>query len=112
LLVGIHRNFISRVSGREGLEKIVHFLETADRFHGAWPHWWNGETGKVKPFGKKDNGGDLVETSYMLQGLLCVRQFFKDGNEKEKKLVPSFLLITMGVILIGIGTARYFNLIH
>ena len=86
ILAGIHRNFINREKGREALEKIVHFLETADRFHGAWPHWWNGETGKVKPFGKKDNGGDLVETSYMIQGLLCVRQFFKDGNEKEKKL--------------------------
>jgi hypothetical protein len=68
------------------LEKIVHFLETADRFHGAWPHWWNGETGKVKPFSKKDDGGDLVETAYMLQGLLCVRQYYKDGNEKEKAL--------------------------
>jgi len=86
ILTGIHRNFISRDEGRERLEKIVHFLETADRFHGAWPHWWNGETGKVKPFGKKDNGGDLVETSYMIQGLLCVRQFFITGNEKEKLL--------------------------
>jgi len=86
ILAGIYRNFISRNEARERLEKIVHFLETSDRFHGAWPHWWNGETGKVKPFGKKDNGGDLVETSYMIQGLLCVRQFFKDGNEKEKNL--------------------------
>ncbi len=83
---GIHRKFISRDEGRARLEKIVHFLETADRFHGVWPHWWNGETGRVKPFGKKDNGGDLVETSYMIQGLLCARQFFKDGNQKEKDL--------------------------
>ena len=86
LIVAIERKFISREEGLQRLEKIVHFLETADRFHGAWPHWWNGETGKVKPFGKKDNGADLVETSYMLQGLLCVRQYFKDGNEKEKLL--------------------------
>ena len=86
ILVGIHRGFISRSQGLNRLEKIVHFLENADRFHGAWPHWWNGETGNVKPFGKKDNGGDLVETSYMLQGLLCVRQYFKNGNEKEKAL--------------------------
>ena len=62
ILAAIHRNFISRVQAREQLEKIVHFLETADRFHGAWSHWINGETGKVKPFGRKDNGGDLVET--------------------------------------------------
>ena len=86
ILAAIHRNFISRPQGREQLEKIVHFLETADRFHGAWPHWFNGETGKVKPFGRKDNGGDLVETSYMIQGLLCARQFFKDGDNKEREL--------------------------
>ena len=86
ILAAIHRNFITRDEGREQLEKIVHFLETADRFHGAWSHWINGETGKVKPFGRKDNGGDLVETSYMIQGLLCARQFFKDGNSKEKEL--------------------------
>jgi hypothetical protein len=86
LIVGMERKFITREDGVQRLEKIVHFLETADRFHGAWPHWWNGETGKVKPFGEKDNGGDLVETSFMLQGLLCVRQYFQNGNEKEKAL--------------------------
>jgi len=86
ILVGIERKFISREEGRERLQKIVDFLAKADRFHGAWPHWLNGETGKVKPFSKDDNGGDLVETCYMLQGLLCVRQYFKDGNEAEKKL--------------------------
>ena len=86
ILAGINQKFIKREEGRKRLEKIVSFLEKADRFHGAWSHWLNGETGKVKPFGRKDNGGDLVETSFMLQGLLCVRQFFKDGNNKEKDL--------------------------
>lgn len=86
ILVGIERGFVSREAGRKQLEKIVHFLERADRFHGAWPHWWNGENGKVKPFGRKDNGGDLVETSFMLQGLLCVRQYFQQGNATEKAL--------------------------
>lgn len=86
ILVGIERGFITREQGRERLEKIVKFLETADRFHGAFPHWWNGETGKVKPFSKKDDGGDLVETSFMMQGLLCARQYFKEGNSEEKQL--------------------------
>jgi hypothetical protein len=86
ILVGIERGFITRQQGVERMERIVNFLETADRFHGAWPHWWNGETGKVKPFGRKDNGGDLVETSFMLQGLLCVRQYFQKGNEREKTI--------------------------
>jgi hypothetical protein len=86
ILVGIERKFITREQGVERLTKLVGFLETADKFHGVWPHWLNGETGKVKPFGKKDNGADLVETAYLVQGLLCVRQYFKDGNEQEKQL--------------------------
>lgn len=86
ILVGIDRGFVTKEEGRKHLEKIVHFLETADRFHGAWPHWWNGETGKVVPFGKKDNGGDLVETSFMTQALLCVRQYYQNGNKEEKAL--------------------------
>ncbi len=86
ILAGIHRGYITRTLGRERFERIVTFLEKADRFHGAWPHWLHGETGKVKPFGRKDNGGDLVESSFLIQGLLCVRQYFKDGNTAEKAL--------------------------
>lgn len=86
ILTGIQRNFITREEGKERLEKIVSFLEKADRFHGAWPHWIYGETGKVKPFSKKDDGGDIVETAFMIQGLLCARQYFQNGNEEEKKL--------------------------
>jgi len=86
ILVGIERNFITRQEGVKRFNKLIGFLEKADRFHGAWPHWMNGETGKVKPFGANDNGGDLVETAFLAQGLLCVRQYFKDGNEEERAL--------------------------
>ncbi len=86
ILVGMERGFITRAQGVKRLETILQFLETADRFHGAWPHWWNGKTGKVKPFSKYDDGGDLVESSFMLQGLLCVRQYFKNGNQQEKAI--------------------------
>ena len=86
VLVGIERGFVTREDGRKHLERIISFLEKADRYHGAWSHWINGETGKTVPFGKKDNGGDLVETSFMLQGLLCVRQYFQNGNPEEKAL--------------------------
>jgi hypothetical protein len=86
ILVGIERGFITRQDGRIRMQKIIHFLETADRFHGAYPHWWNGENGKVKPFSEFDNGGDLVETSFLMQGLLCVRQYFINGNVVEKRL--------------------------
>jgi hypothetical protein len=86
ILVGIERGFISREDGYKHLLKIVEFLKKADRFHGAWPHWLYGETGKVKPFSEKDDGADIVETAYLMQGLLAVRQFFQNGSEREKDL--------------------------
>lgn len=86
LIAGIERGFISREDGFNRLKKIVDFLEKADRFHGAYPHWLNGETGKVKPFSTKDNGADIVETAYLMQGLITVREYFKNGNDAEKFL--------------------------
>lgn len=87
ILVGIERGFITREVALIRFQKIVSFLTSADRFHGAWPHWLNGKTGKVQPFGEKDNGGDLVETAFMIQGLLTVAEYFKNGNEDEQQLV-------------------------
>lgn len=86
LIVGMERGFITQEEGLQRLIKIVTFLEKADRYHGIWPHWLDGKTGKTKPFGTKDNGGDLVESAFLMQGLLCVRQYFKDGTESEKQL--------------------------
>ena len=86
LVVAMERGFITRDQGVERLTRIVDFLERADRFHGVWPHWINGPTGKVKPFGQKDNGGDLVESCFLMQGLLCVRQYLNRDVEKEKNL--------------------------
>lgn len=85
LLVGIERGFISRQQGIDRMLRIISFLETADRFHGAWSHWINGNTGDVVPFGNTDNGGDLVETAFLAQGLLTARQYFNgaDGPEAD-----------------------------
>lgn len=87
LVVAMERGFITRDEGVARLTKIVDFLERADRFHGVWPHWLSGPTGKVKPFGQKDNGGDLVESCFLMQGLLCARQYMNSQNEKEQKLI-------------------------
>jgi len=87
ILVGVERGWITRKQAFKRYTKIVNFLENADRFHGAWSHWIDGETGKVYPFGKKDNGGDLVETAFLIQGLLTVSEYFKDGNKQEQELV-------------------------
>lgn len=87
MIVGMERGFISRADGIVRLNKILGFLETCDRFHGVWPHWINGVTGKTQPFSAKDNGGDLVETSYMLQGLLCMRQYLNSSTPSEKSII-------------------------
>jgi hypothetical protein len=97
ILVGIERGFITREQGLNHLQKSVDWLAKADRFHGAWPHWLYGETGKVKPFSSNDNGADLVETAYLIQGLLCVRQYFADGNVEEKKLAAEIDVLWKGV---------------
>ncbi len=86
LIAGIERGYISREQGVERFEKILGFLENADRFHGAFPHWWEGTTGKIKPFSKFDDGGDLVETAFMIQGLLALHQYYNNGSDAEKAI--------------------------
>ncbi len=86
LLAGIERGYITREEGLERFERIVGWLERADRFHGAFPHWWDGETGRVHPFSPKDNGGDLVETAFLMQGLLAAHQYYAEGSEAERAL--------------------------
>lgn len=83
ILVGIERGFVTREQALARLQTALNFLETADRFHGAWPHWMNGTNGDVVPFGNDDNGGDLVETAFLCQALICVREYFKDGTPAE-----------------------------
>ena len=87
LLVGAERGFITREECVARMVKILKFLKKADRFHGAWPHFLDGKTGKMIPlFGKHDNGGDLVETAFLIQGLLAARQYFNQNNEIERKI--------------------------
>ncbi len=85
--VGIERGFITREEGVERVLKILNFLSAADRFHGAWSHWINGNTGVVIPFSPNDNGGDIVETSFMAQGLLTIRQYFNGESADEQQIV-------------------------
>ncbi len=87
LIAGIERGFITREQGYDRLRHAVDWLKKADRYHGAWSHWLFGETGRVKPFSPRDNGADVVETAYLVQGLLCARQYFSEGNEPERALV-------------------------
>ena len=97
IIVGIERAFISREDGLARLNKIVDFLEKAERFHGVWSHWLNGSTGKVIPFGANDDGGDLVETSYLAMGLLSVRQYLDPSDADEQLLIAKINNLWEGI---------------
>lgn len=86
IIVGVERGFVNRTEAVSRLTTALNFLENAQRFHGAWPHWMSATTGNVIPFGTIDNGGDIVETSFLCQGLLTTREYFKNGNSAEQAL--------------------------
>ena len=87
ILVAAERGWVTRDQALDRMHKIVTFLERADRFHGAWPHWLDGRTGKVIPFSSKnDDGADLVETSFLVQGLLTAREYFDRNTDAERTL--------------------------
>ncbi|HLA54589.1 MAG TPA: glucoamylase family protein [Flavobacterium sp.] len=97
IVAGISRNYVTREAGIERLNQIADFLATADRFHGAWPHWMNGTTGHVVPFGTMDNGGDLVETSFLCAAMITVREYFKNGTPDEQALALKYDNLWKGV---------------
>ena len=87
IVVAASRGFITKEEALTRMQKIVGFLKnTAQTFHGAYPHWLNGDTGEAVPFSDKDDGADLVETSYLMQGLLTARQFFDGASAGETTL--------------------------
>lgn len=86
LIVGVERGWIGRDTAARHLLKMVKFLSKADAYHGVFPHWLNGANGKTIPFSRKDDGADLVESSYLIQGLLCVREYFNKNDNTEREL--------------------------
>ena len=79
IMVGAQRGFVTRSDAANRILQILTFLDTAaTRYHGAWSHHMNGTTGATIPFSSMDDGGDLVETAFLVQGLLAVRQYFDD----------------------------------
>lgn len=86
MVVAVERGWIGRAEAVDRLVRIVSFLQIADRFHGVFPHWMDGTTGNVIPFSTYDNGGDLVETAFLMQGLLTVRAYFDQNTPLETSL--------------------------
>jgi len=86
IIVASERDWITRQQAADRLLKMLNFLSKADRFHGMFPHWVNGETGKTIPFSKDDNGADIVESAYLFQGLLAAKEYFNQQSQTEKTI--------------------------
>lgn len=86
IIVASERKFITREQAAARTKKIVDFLYKADMYHGAFPHWLNGETGKTIRFSLKDDGADIVETSFLFEGLLTARQYYTADNPVENSI--------------------------
>jgi hypothetical protein len=98
ILAGVKKSFITREEAVQRFTKIVNFLLKAEKFHGAFAHFMDGRTGEVIPyFGQYDDGGDLVETSFLMQGLLTARQFFNGDNVREKFIRDNITKLWKGV---------------
>ena len=96
--VAVSRGFITRAQAVTRMQTIVGFLKnTAQKFHGAFPHWLNGTTGAVIPFSANDDGADLVETSYLIQGLITARQYFDGLDPAETAIRNDINTICNGV---------------
>jgi len=85
-IVAVSRGWIGRDTAVRRLIKIADFLTHADCYHGIYPHFMNGRTGKAIPFDRLDDAADLVETSYLLMGFLCAREYFNRDTPREKYL--------------------------
>jgi hypothetical protein len=98
VIVGVNRGFITREQGLDRLNQILSFLEKAPRYHGAWSHFMDGGTGKTLPvFDMFDDGGDLVETAFLMEGLLTARQFFNGSDPREHDLAQRITHLWEGV---------------
>ena len=85
MIAGVERDFIQKEKAVDIIDKTVTFLEECEKFHGAWAHWYNGDTGKTFSFSKYDDGGDIVETAFLVEGLLCVRQWLSGSNDVKER---------------------------
>ncbi|MFM5916533.1 MAG: glucoamylase family protein [Novosphingobium sp.] len=98
IVVGASRGFVTRQQALDRVRKITGFLDRVPRFHGVWPHFIDGRTAQpMAYFGPYDDGGDLVETAFMIQGLLAARQFFDRDTPAERELRATITRLWEGV---------------
>lgn len=97
MIVAYEREYRPREEIKDRILKILNFLENCDRHHGAWSHWYNADTYKTQPFTADDDGGDLVETSYVVQGLIALKNYFTGTDDKSVQIREKADLLWKGV---------------
>ena len=95
-IAAVERGMIKRSDAVSRLEKLVNWLQKAERYHGAWSHWYNPD-GTTYPFSRFDDGGDIVETAFLAQAFITARQYFKKGSDREKELANAFDKLWLGI---------------
>jgi hypothetical protein len=88
IIVGTERSWITREQSTTQMQKIVRFLGKAERFKGAWSHWYNPD-GTAHPFGDQEKTGDLIETAFMMAGLLAAGEYYTGTSAVEKEIRDS-----------------------
>src|ERR1700722_19914259 len=86
VIVAAERGWVTRSAAAERIGQMLDLLVKATCYHGVFPHFMNGRTGATIPFTRKDDGGDLVETSFLIMGLLCAREYFSRDTPAESKI--------------------------
>jgi hypothetical protein len=86
IIIAVERGWVTRADGVQRLNAMLDLLSRATCYHGAFPHFMNGRTGATIPFTRKDDAGDLVETSFLIMGLLCARQYFSKDEPLEARI--------------------------
>jgi len=86
MIVAFERGYRPREEIKDRILKILHFLENCDRHYGAWSHWYNGDTYRTQPFSADDDGGDIVETSFVAQALIALKNYFTGSDQKSEQI--------------------------
>lgn len=97
MIVAYEREYRPGEEIKDRILTILSFLENCDRYHGAWSHWYNANTGTTQPFSTYDDGGDLVETSYVAQALIALKNYFSGTDAKSLIIREKADLLWQGI---------------
>lgn len=85
-IVAVERGWVTRLEALRHVRRMLTALMGAETYRGAYPHFMDGASGKTVPMSEHDDAADLVETSFLVMGLLCARQYFAEDAPDASQL--------------------------